>query len=76
MVCVLAGPFSLSAVYDQLYLLDHESTDTDSHATSVADQAPVDDYDQSSAGDVSAALPRDDPEGPLLLQGYRGLSRH
>ena len=72
-VCVLSGPLAVSVLYDQIR---GEPAD---EPTGAAEQTagfaePGDDAEP--AADAVGEWPRDDPEGPLVMQGYRGLADH
>ena len=76
-VCVLTGPLSVSILYDERYLLEPDSEETDPCAERITEMPIVELNDEGEpAGDIDEQWPRDDPRGPLLLQGYRGLAGH
>ena len=74
MVCVLAGPLSLSVVYDRMDLADDESSDPDSEAAATETRHFDESDEMGSPEDIAADWPRDDPEGRLFLLGHRGIS--
>ena len=82
-LCAIAGPLSLSIVYDEVRPTDSDNADPqaaiqpDTQVPAASDQAPLDNAEPApSALDDSVGWPDDDPEGPFILQGYRGLSDH
>jgi hypothetical protein len=76
-VCVLTGPLSVSIVYDQRYLAEPESEKTGPRPVAIAEAPIVDINDEREpAGGIGEEWPRDDPHGPFVPQGYRGLADH
>lgn len=77
LVCVLTGPLSIAVVFDQVYLVKRESTPNE-FDTSTSHDEPLDVEPDAALPDAddTGAWPVDDPEGRLMLYGYRGLSDH
>jgi len=77
-LCAAAGPLSLSIVYDEVRPVDLDSTTGD--MAELAEAAAADpslDIDEVAMEPAEPCVwPADDPEGPFILQGYRGLSDH
>ena len=74
-LCVVSGPLAVSVLYDQIrHGPAGEPTDSTEPATPDGLAEPGDDAEPSA--DAIGEWPRDDPEGPLVLQGYRGLADH
>jgi hypothetical protein len=72
LVCVITGPLSTALV-----LRDAKPAEPDATEASADDEPAGDESDEwmRLSGD-STAWPDDDPEGQLMLYGYRGLSDH
>ena len=82
-LCGLAGPFSLSIVYDEARPAEREAAAPT--ASKLAGQPEPDasiEFLVDKAGGTAEVpgepidWPVDDPESPFILQGYRGLSDH
>ena len=76
MICVVTGPLAVSAFYDQI-----DGDETADEPDGPSQHAPPDpdadrDDEARPAADAIGDWPRDDPEGPFVLQGYRGLADH
>lgn len=75
LVCVLTGPLSVSVLYDRRYLAEHDRAGDSS--TSCATEGPDGEIDEGEpVTGIPDDWPSDDPEGPFVLQGYRGLADH
>ena len=77
LLCVVSGPLAVSVLYDQLHDFDaaHGEADPTGQDTTDSLNANLDDDTQPIA-DAESEWPRDDPEGPFVMQGYRGLADH
>jgi hypothetical protein len=73
-MCALAGPLSLSFVYDWIDLVDPNEAETNPSTAIDTTRIPTE-YEESST-EEPVEWPRDDPRGPFMLQGYRGLCDH
>jgi hypothetical protein len=76
-VCVASGPLAVSVLYDQI----RGAESADEPAGSAEQAAPAalvaeSDDEAEHAAENLGEWPRDDPEGPFVLQGYRGLADH
>ena len=70
LLCAIAGPLSVSFVYDQLYVTDRDAADTRSDPSAPADRARVVGDDESGSTAVAPAKQSgDDPQRRLVLQG-------
>jgi len=79
-LCAVAGPLSLSILYDEVRPLDKDPTTAEA-APADAPQPPPPAESLAHVADEPPNepaepfdWPADDPEGPFILQGYRGLS--
>jgi hypothetical protein len=71
-LCAVAGPLSLSIVYDEVRTVRTEAPEQEA-----SEQAFLDDADDTAPTlGQSLDWPTDDPEGRFILEGYRGLSDH
>jgi hypothetical protein len=76
-VCVLTGPLSVFILYDERYLVEPEREETGQGTVPIPEAPIVDINDEGDpAGEIGNEWPRDDPQGPLVILGYRGLSDH
>ena len=82
-LCALIGPFSLAIVYDEarrvktVPAMPDEVEVAETAESAVPDEPlVVDDEGVLSAQIEPLEWPKDDPESPLILQGYRSLSDH
>ncbi len=82
-LCAVAGPLSLSIVYDEVRPVDVGAATAEAvrhvaeRAPAASDESLTRDADEASIEpDEPFDWPADDPEGPFILQGYRGLSDH
>ena len=77
LVCVLTGPLSVSFVYDQRVLAEpDELNDSRTRGTPEIPVSHMNDDGEQEHDGVAEEWPRDDPESPFVLQGYRGLADH
>jgi hypothetical protein len=77
MICVLTGPLAVSVLYDQIHG-DAAGDEPDGPSLPDAPEGlgPQLDDEGEPIADAVGQWPRDDPEGPFFLQGYRGLADH